>query len=89
MQHNWDAMTALELGNKIAKNLIDPVELAEYFLDRIKDHDQTSSIYVRQTKARALQEAEAARMRAKAETTRSSSPADRCGTTSSIPVSAG
>jgi len=71
MQHIWDTMTALELGNKIAKNLIDPVELAEYFLDRITDHDQANSIYVRHTKARALQEAEAARIRAKAEVTRS------------------
>ena len=71
MQNNWETMTALELGYKIATNFIDPVELAEYFLERIKDHDGARSIYVRHTKARALEEAEAARMRVRTGMTRS------------------
>ena len=71
MQNNWDTMTALELGHKIATNFIDPVELAEYFLERIKDHDGARSIYVRHAKARALQEAEAARVRVRTGMTRS------------------
>ena len=71
MQNNWETMTALELGHKIATNFIDPVELAEYFLERIKDHDGARSIYVRHTKARALEEAEAARVRVRAGMTRS------------------
>ena len=71
MQNNWDTMTALELGHKIATNFIDPVELTEYFLERIKDHDGARSIYVRPTKARALEEAEAARVRVRAGMTRS------------------
>ena len=71
MQHNWDTMTALELGQKIAENFINPVELTEYFLERMKHHDRTGSIYVRHTRARAFQEAEAARQRAKAGMTRS------------------
>ena len=71
MQNNWETMTALELGHKIATNFIDPVELAEYFLERIKDHDGARSIYVRHTKARALEEAEAARVRVRTGMTRS------------------
>ena len=71
MQNNWEMMTALELGHKIATNFIDPVELAEYFLERIKDHDGARSIYVRHTKARALEEAEAARVRVRTGMTRS------------------
>jgi len=64
-------MTALELGQKIAETSIDPLDLTEYFLDRIRDHDQAGSIYVRHTEMRALKEAEAARRRAKSGMTRS------------------
>ncbi len=58
-------MTELERGHTIATIFLDPVELAEYFLERIKDHDGARSIYVRHTKVRALEEAEAARVRVK------------------------
>ena len=71
MQHSWHTMTALELGQKIAETSIDPLDLTKYFLDRIRDHDQAGSIYVRHTEMRALKEAEAARRRAKSGMTRS------------------
>lgn len=61
----WHEMTALELGHLIGEGSIDPIELAQYFLDRIKKHDPEHKIYVRLTEERALSEAAAAAIRAK------------------------
>ncbi|MDF2368913.1 amidase [Sneathiella sp.] len=58
-------MTALELGHLIGKGSIDPIELAQYFLDRIKKLDPDHKIYVRLTEERALNEAKAAASRAR------------------------
>ena len=59
-------MTALELGAAIQKQSIDPVDLAEYFLDRIAAKDPGHRIYIRATVDRARAEAHAASARAKA-----------------------
>ncbi|MBE24406.1 MAG: amidase [Rhodospirillaceae bacterium] len=71
MKHSWHKMTALQLGTCIANNSINPVELTEYFLKRISEHDNGHLIYVRSTAERAYKEAEAAGTRAKAGITRS------------------
>ena len=42
-------MTALELGVAIQKQSIDPVDLAEYFLDRMAAKDPGHRIYIRAT----------------------------------------
>ena len=59
-------MTALELGAAIQKKTIDPVDLAEYFLDRMAALDPGHRIYIRATADRARTEALAASTRAKA-----------------------
>ena len=59
-------MTALELGAAIQKKSIDPVDLAEYFLDRMAVLDPGHRIYIRATADRARTEALAASTRAKA-----------------------
>ncbi len=59
-------MTALELGAAIQKQSIDPVDLAEYFLDRMAAKDPGHRIYIRATADRARAEAYAASTRAKA-----------------------
>ncbi|WP_340148820.1 amidase [uncultured Sneathiella sp.] len=64
MTKNWHDMTALELGQHIGDRAIDSIELAQYFLGRIKEHDPQKRIYVRLTEERALKEAAAARVRA-------------------------
>ncbi len=61
----WHEMTALELGAGIADGGIDPVALAEHFLDRIEREDRDRSIYIRATPERAASEAAAARDRAR------------------------
>jgi len=54
--------SAAEIGRLIAKGGLDPVEAAEFFLDRIeRDRDNPSFILV--TRKRALEEAEASRKR--------------------------
>ena len=40
-------MTSLELGAAIQKQSIDPVDLAEYFLDRMAAKDPGHRIYIR------------------------------------------
>lgn len=65
MAKPWHDMTALELGHLIENGSIDPIDLAQYFLGRIKTADPQSKIYVRLTKERALGEARAAARRAK------------------------
>ena len=65
MTNKWHQLTALQLGDKIAQGEIDPVELTDYFLERIREKDPDHVIYVRLTEDRARAEAEAARARAK------------------------
>ena len=59
-------MTALELGAGIADKSINPVDLTEHFLARIKAEDPAGVIYLKVTDGRARAEAEAARQRAEA-----------------------
>ena len=66
MSKPWEEMTALELGRGIGAGDVDPVDLAEHFLDRIARLDPEHEVYVRTTPERALAEAQAARGRARA-----------------------
>jgi aspartyl-tRNA(Asn)/glutamyl-tRNA(Gln) amidotransferase subunit A len=59
-------MTAAALGREIGEGRINPVELTEFFLDRIDSHPMAGRIYARGTPARARGEALAAAARAKA-----------------------
>jgi len=65
MTKAWHEMTALELGHLIGECAIDPIDLAQYFYDRIEKTDPEKRIYVRLTKERAFAEATAASVRAK------------------------
>ena len=38
MSKTWTNMTAAELGHAIEKGTINPVELCEFFLDKIAGH---------------------------------------------------
>lgn len=64
MSKHWNQSSAADLGRDIAAGQIDPVELAEYFLDQIAAHPMADRIYARTTRDRALAEAKAARTRA-------------------------
>ena len=66
MTHEWHSMTALALGAGIGAGDIDPVALAEHFLERIVALDADHTIYLATTGERALAEAGAARDRARA-----------------------
>lgn len=66
MTGTWAHMTAADLGREIGKGRIHPVELTEFFLDRIESHPLAPRIYARATPARARAEAMAAAARAKA-----------------------
>ncbi|MBM3518747.1 MAG: amidase, partial [Alphaproteobacteria bacterium] len=59
----WQDMTALALGRAIERGAIDPVALAEHYLERIARDDASHAIYVRTTPERARAEAAAARSR--------------------------
>ena len=62
MTDNLEKQSAAEIGRGIAKGGLDPVEVAEFFLDRIeRDRDNLSFILV--TRKRALEEATASRKR--------------------------
>jgi aspartyl-tRNA(Asn)/glutamyl-tRNA(Gln) amidotransferase subunit A len=62
MTDNLEKQSAAEIGRGIAKGGLDPVEVAEFFLDRIeRDRDNPSFILV--TRKRALEEATASRKR--------------------------
>lgn len=61
----WTSARAADLGRGIAAGKIDPVALAEAFLDEIAQCDPGNNIYARLTKTRALAEAHAARDRAR------------------------
>ena len=58
-------LSALDLGEGIAKGKINPVELGEYFLAQIDSHAQGPQVYARTSPARARAEALAAAARAK------------------------
>jgi len=64
MTQAWHEQTALALGRGIATGDIDPVDLADHFLDRIAAQDPDHQIFVRLTADRARAEAAAARDRA-------------------------
>ena len=66
MSITWSNMTAAALGREIAAGRINPVELTEFFLDRIAGHPLAPRIYARATAARARGEAMGAAARAKA-----------------------
>ncbi len=65
MRKNWGNLSAADLGAAIARGKINPVELAEYFLDKIASHQLGPRIYARTTDGRARGEAMAAAARAK------------------------
>lgn len=65
MSKTWTNMTAADLGRAIDKGTINPVELCEFFLDKIASHPLASRIYARTTPARARGEAMGAASRAK------------------------
>ena len=60
----WHEQTATALGQNIRQQEINPVELTQHFLARIKANDQDNRIYVRTTEKRAFIEADAAAYRA-------------------------
>ena len=62
----WDQMTALELGAAIQIQSIDPIDLTDYFLDRITTEDPENRIFICATANRARAEAQAASQRSKA-----------------------
>ena len=62
----WSQQSAAELGRGIGEGKIDPVALAEFFLDRIASHPLQHRIYARLTPDRAMAEARAATARAQA-----------------------
>jgi aspartyl-tRNA(Asn)/glutamyl-tRNA(Gln) amidotransferase subunit A len=62
MIDNLEKQSGAEIGRRIAKGGLDPIEVAEFFLDRIeRDRDNPSFILV--TRNRALEEAAASRKR--------------------------
>ena len=61
----WLTKSASELGRAIGAGVVDPVTLTEAFLDRAATHDLGPRIYARLTPVRAMDEARAARIRAK------------------------
>jgi len=62
---DWRWMRAAELGRGIAAGAIDPVALADVYLDAIDAHEYRDRIYARVTHDRARAEAAAASARAK------------------------
>lgn len=68
---DWLKMTASDLGRGIGAGKIDPVELADCYLDAIGAHADRDRIYARVTESRARAEAGAARARAKGDLRRS------------------
>ncbi|MGV8952604.1 MAG: amidase [Cypionkella sp.] len=61
----WSNMTAADLGVEIEKGRINPVELTEFFIDKISDHRHADRIFARTTTTRARGEAMGAANRAK------------------------
>ncbi|MBT9386691.1 amidase [Pseudooceanicola sp. CBS1P-1] len=67
---DWQNKGVTELGEAIGRGEIDPVELAQSYLDAIAAHPEADRIYARTTPERALAEAKAAAQRAKLKTRR-------------------
>lgn len=76
---DWLWMSAGDLGRGIDRGEIDPVALAEAYLDAAETHEFGDRIYARLTRDRALPEAEAAAKRAKV--------GQRVGPLDGVPVS--
>ena len=62
MIDNLEKQSAAEIGRRIAKGGLDPVEVAEFFLDRI-ERDRENPSFILVTRKRALEEASASRKR--------------------------
>jgi aspartyl-tRNA(Asn)/glutamyl-tRNA(Gln) amidotransferase subunit A len=62
MIDNLEKKSAAEIGRLIAKGNLDPVEAAEFFLNRI-ERDRENPSFILVTRKRALEEAEASRKR--------------------------
>ena len=62
MIDNLDKQSAAEIGRLIARGALDPVEVAEFFLDRI-ERDRKNPSFIVVTRERALKEAAASRKR--------------------------
>jgi aspartyl-tRNA(Asn)/glutamyl-tRNA(Gln) amidotransferase subunit A len=62
MTDNLEKQSAAEIGRLTAKGSLDPVEVAEFFLDRI-ERDRENPSFILVTRARALGEAAASRKR--------------------------
>jgi aspartyl-tRNA(Asn)/glutamyl-tRNA(Gln) amidotransferase subunit A len=62
MIDNLEKQSAAEIGRRIAKGALDPVEVAEFFLDRI-ERDRENPSFILVTRKRALEEASASRKR--------------------------
>ena len=65
MSQDWLRMSAAALGRGIGAGEIDPVALTETYLDAARSHRHARRIYARLTEDRALDEARAARDRAR------------------------
>ncbi|MBT5433676.1 MAG: amidase [Rhodospirillaceae bacterium] len=61
----WHTMTAVALGQGISAGEIDPVDLAEHFLERIAVEDPAHLVFIRMAEERTRAEAQAARQRQK------------------------
>src|ERR1700722_17523716 len=62
MIDDLEKQSAAEIGRRIAKGWLDPVEAAEFFLDRI-ERDRNNPSFILVTRKRALEEASASRAR--------------------------
>lgn len=66
MSKTWSNLTAADLGRAIGKGSINPVELAEFFLDKAATHPLAPRIFARMSATRARGEAMGSAARAKA-----------------------
>src|SRR5215470_10515229 len=62
MIDNLETQSAAEIGRLIAKGRLDPVQVAEFFLERI-ERDRENPSFILVTRERALKEAAASRAR--------------------------
>ena len=62
MVENLEKRSAAAIGRLIAKGALDPVEVAEFFLDRM-ERDRANPSFILVTRERALKEAAASRKR--------------------------
>lgn len=65
MNEKWHKMGMVALGNAIEAQKINPIELTEYFLDRLRNFSESAKIFVHITAGRARAEAQTAANRAK------------------------